>query len=82
MKLSYWDVPNKREVVLKQFQKTIAVNQEFDVELLWTKQELRVAVGRTDPGEASIPQPIGTLFISATTGDLRCQDAVFGTARF
>lgn len=82
MDIRYWDVSEKKDVVLKRFQRSISINEPFSVELIWTDQKLRVAVSQTESGEVSIPQPVSKFYISAATGDLRCQDAVLGAARF
>ena len=82
MDIRYWDVPTKKDIILKRFQRTIGLNEPFSVELIWTDKKLRVAVSPTESDEVSIPQPISKFYISAATGDLRCQDALLGTARF
>lgn len=80
MDMRYWDKLAKKEVVLKEFQKTIGIREAFLVELVWTTNKIRAAVSKTESHEVAIPQPINKLYISASTGNLRCESVVLGKA--
>jgi hypothetical protein len=80
MDMRYWDKQAKKEVVLKEFQKTIDIRETFVAELIWTTNKIRLAVSKTESHELAIPQPINKSYISASTGDLRCESVVLGKA--
>ena len=82
MDIRYRDMAEKKDIVLKRLRRTVGVNEPFSVELIWTDKKLRVAVSQTEAGEVPLPERVSRFYISAVTGDLRCQDAVLGTARF
>jgi hypothetical protein len=77
----YWDVAKKKYEVAKQFNKKINVNERFLVELIWTDKKMRFAVSDTESYDLILPQAVKELYISATTGNMRCS-AAMGTATF
>ena len=81
MGVRYWDIAKKKWEVVKQFNKKINVNERFLVELIWTDKKMRFAVSDTESYELTLPQPVNELYISAVTGNMRCQ-AAMGTATF
>ena len=80
LETGYWDIQARKQVALKQFSKTIGIDENFIVELIWTDRKLRVAVGNSESTEVAIPERVNGVYITSSTGDLRC-NVVLGTAK-
>jgi hypothetical protein len=81
MNVRSWNAAEKKYVTVKQFNKKIHVDEEFLVEMIWAGKKLRIAVSDTESYQLILPQPIDEIYISANTGNMRC-NAALGTGRF
>ena len=76
---AYYREPQKADVDVSTFKRTLALEEKVDVELFWKGGKLFVRVA-DEKSEMPLPKPVSMVGISSTTGELEA-DIVLGNMR-
>ena len=69
---AYYREPQKPDVDVSTFKRTLALDEPVDVELFWKAGKLSVRVA-DEKGEIQLPKPVSAVGISSTTGEIEAE---------